>query len=466
MSSRLQLAPYLAATIAAVCVGITLSVVSQQAVHPSTAWTQAALIVVCAIIINVSVRSCVLAARGVTGWIHVGSLFLSVGSLAAFLLPGIQFLNGARASRLAQQGLVLTETSVDVARAYLIISGVLIAFFVGEVVASRIRPRRHLSIRIYRSNWNSRATWTALAMLSVLIIVFRYSAGQSLQPTFSARGTAKGEGFVAILGWAPALAVALAVLHRHYRSRLVVAISLLFVGYLVISGNRSPLLLICLALALRTLMTLTTTSRTFKAVVGIPMLAYVAATMLVSISAWRGEIIRGHSTSLVTTSGEALTDPFSKLSGSGLDSLDGLVLATHIDPRTVDASWTDPVKVLTGFIPHQLWPDKPEWLSGTVARTYLHFGASGMFLSGAGYSWLIWGGIGGAILAFFLLGLGSSRALTGAHGSLGVGSLLVIYLLVRFTFAGDAFDGFHVLGLACVVAFAAVIAKVVEALRP
>lgn len=420
----------------------------------------------CASVVGVSLRSCVRAARGLGRWTHLGSLFLSIGSLVAFLLPGLQLIAGGRRSKLSAIGWPLFSLDRDVIGADILIALVLIGFFAGELLIANVyantQSRRGPSIKSLGLDWNSEATWTALLCLSGFVVFLRLLNFGSLQATFSARGTAKGVGFFAILGWAPALTVAIAALHHHYDSRKAVAASILLVAYLIVAGNRSPLLLIFVAFVLRFVSTLRTPSRTFRVTILLAALAYLAATLAVAQSAWRGEVMRGNHMSLVTATSNALADPFASLGESGLDSLDGLILARQVDPRTVKASWTDPVKIVTGFVPHQLWPAKPEWLSGTVARTYLHYGASGMFLSGAGYTTLIWGGAGGAILAFFLLGIWSSWMLLKTRGAFTVRDLLVIYFLLRFTFAGDAFDGFHVLGLACVVMLASLISYVMQ----
>lgn len=465
MTSRVT-APYLISASAAVLVGALVALLVDDLGNPPVGVSQAILIATCGGVIIFSGRSCLRAARSSGRWVHVGSLFLALGSMMAFLIPGMQLLAGSRESRLAQHGLLFGHETADVSRAYLVVAVTLVAFYLGELAAARLTERRKTRVSATRTDWNEKPTWFALLVLSAIAILLKVAHAESLQSTFAARGTVQGQGAVTVLGWAPALAVSLAVLQRHYHSRGAVAVSVCLLTFLVVSGTRSPLLLIFIALGLRFLAGLRTSRSTLRRSILACALVFVGATMLVSISAWRGDLIRGQQASLVKSTEEAATDPFGKLSGAGLDSLDGLVLAMHIDPHSVNAQWDDPFKSITGFVPHQLWPSKPPWLSNRVAKVYLQYGASGMFLSGAGYTWLIWGGVAGSVIAFMLLGFGSSLFLWRTGKAFGVGGLLIVYFLVRFMFGGDAFDGFHVLGLAGLMLFAMLLARLAQTVKP
>ena len=144
-------------------------------------------------------------------------------------------------------------------------------------------------------------------------------------------------------------------------------------------------------------------------------------------------------------------NPFGQLwEIGGLDTLDGLSLATKVNPDAVGASWSDPAKAVLGFIPHQLWPDKPEWLGSTVTQYYTAFEAGGIFLSGPGYLLIVFRSKLGIALGFLLLGL-MSEALFRRLRVVSIWTVLLAYFLLRFSFGGDAFDAFHVLGLALVV---------------
>lgn len=466
MTDNVKASQYLLGAASALALGLLVVLLAGPLEDPPVGAAQTLLASVCAFTIAWSGRSCIRAARGRGRWTHLGSLILGIGSVLAFLLPGVQLLQGDREFRLAQQGLAFAQIPEAVAAAHLVMALALIAFLLGEVVGARGAEPRRLRTRIARFDLGGKGTWLVLVVLTAVSTLISLQDSLPLQAEFASRGTVEGEGLLAVLGWAPALAAAIAILGRHYRSKGAVAITLAFVALLTVSGNRSPLLLIFLALALRYLGRLDTPGRTARSMIAIAVAAYLGATMLVAISTWRGEVIRGQESSLTRTAGEAIANPYVKLSGAGLDSLDGLILAMRIDGRTVGAKWTDPSKALTGFVPHQIWPAKPPWLSNTVARVHLRFGASGMFLSGAGYAWLIWGGAIGAIATFLLLGLGSSYVLAASRGAFGLGSLLAVYFLVRFAFGGDAFDAFHVLGLAALTAAAATTAHVLRSLRP
>ena len=98
-------------------------------------------------------------------------------------------------------------------------------------------------------------------------------------------------------------------------------------------------------------------------------------------------------------------------------------------------------------MPYQIWPNKPEFLSPTVSHEYTMFGGnSGMFLSGPGYMYLIFGGLAGAILGFGLLGFMVGFGLRVLRDR-PFWALFILYFLVRFLSGGDAFDGLYVLTL-------------------
>ena len=146
----------------------------------------------------------------------------------------------------------------------------------------------------------------------------------------------------------------------------------------------------------------------------------------------------------------AAQDPFVHLQQQGLDTVDGLILATKVDRKLAGAEVTDPLKSVTGFIPHQIWPSKPPWLSAQITQLYTNFGAGGIFLSGPGYTLVVFGTAAAVPVLFLLLGFFSERIFRRMTQP-SIWTALLGYFLVRFFYAGDAFDANHVLGLCLVV---------------
>ena len=292
-------------------------------------------------------------------------------------------------------------------------------------------------------------TYGALVLLGIALTVILPE--QPKEVIFEQRGRIEGEGAIQLMGYAIPLAISIAVLHRHWGSRWLVALDLLLViVVLVPGGTRSPLLIVGMALLVRFLYQTAGVRVGPGTVVAAGIGLWVAATLLVGISDWRGNVRVGIQDSPSQALVRAAPNPFNKLWEGGLDTVDGLTLSTKVNRQDVDASWTDPAKVVLGFIPHQVWPEKPEWLGVTVTQYYTNFEAGGIFLSGPGYLLIVFGTKIAVGLGFLLLGLGS-EAIFGRLRRPSIWTALLAYFLLRFFFGGDAFDAFHVLGLALLV---------------
>ncbi len=380
---------------------------------------------------------------------HVGSIVIGSLSFLAVVLPGYQLAAGLRESRLVEQGLSLGDVDRDLSLAYGVWMVALAAYVFGELSGALISRLTRVTRAVGAASvWDGRRTYSVLVLAG--IAAYFVAPPTPDQTTFAARGSESGQGLFALLAWTPALAVALAVVRRHFGSRTFVMVSISFVVLLITYGNRSPLLLIAAAVFARLLERQRTSPARLGAIVVAATLGYAGLVGLVAVGAWRGEIIRGNEASLIGSVEDSARDPLARLTSAGVDTLDGLILSQYVDRDLVGASVTDPAKVLLGFIPHQVWADKPDWLSVTVAQNYLRFGASGMFLSGPGYARLVFGGILGVFIVFWALGA-TAELLTRRIGMCGLGFVLLMYLLTRFPFGGDAFDLFHVAGLYLVV---------------
>lgn len=385
------------------------------------------------------------------GYAHLGSAAFGFGVLLAVVLPGLQLLAGARESRIESLGFPTPDVGPDLALAFLLYAMAVGAFYFGETVvgggeALRERRFRLEGVRPLGRTWESRGTYLVLLVIGVLFVLF---AGTS----FEDRGRTVGQGFTQLFGYAAPIAIAIGVLNRHWGSRTYVVLSLVGVGVLLPGGVRTPLLIVAAAVAMRYLRSSAAQPIRWRQVLAAGLAIYMGATMLVALSTYRGSRDAADAASLPTNVARAAVNPFSQLQAQGVDTVDGLILATKVDREYVGASWLDPTKVVTGFVPRQLWPEKPIWLGTTVTQAYTNFGAGGIFLSGPGYALIVFGSIAAVPVLFGLLGA-FSESLLRRMIEPSVWSALLVYFLMRFFFAGDAFDAFHVLGLCIVFVFA------------
>jgi hypothetical protein len=402
----------------------------------------------CAAAAAIGLRALMAAARRSGGATRVASILLALGIVVAILMPGLSLLGGGRQSKLLAAGVGLGDLPDALRWAFLTSLIGLCALFAGEslVRAARRRSAGDGAPPPGVSRHDALATYLVLAAIAAAVVLLLPQG--SREQALAERGTIEGQGLVALLRWSGPLAIALAILRRHFGRRSLVAVNVVLAALIVAQGVRSPLLLIGLAALARVLQALV--ERKVRLRLALPAVAlgvYLGAALLVGLSTWRGEIIRDHPASLSGHLVEALASPVPKLQEvGGLDSLDGLLLTRRVEPAVVGASWTDPAKALTGFIPHQLWDGKPEWLSVAVTSHYLGWAAGGIFLSGFGYAGLVFGGWTGVAVLFLLLGAGA-EAIYGRVRADSVAAVLLTYFLVRFFFNGDAFDAFHALGL-------------------
>jgi hypothetical protein len=368
----------------------------------------------------------------------LGSMILAAGTLVAVVLPGAQLLLGTSHLRLETYGLHPADLEIALSAAFAIFLFALLAFWLGERVAMVVRsgsPRTGVV-------GDERLTYAVLVAAALVSRVVAPSGGLENR-------AALGHGAANVLGWGIPLAISLGVVKHHWGSRLLAAASTVLLLTIVLgSGTRSPLFLIGIAVAHRLISGARRARRPVGRVILLVGLVYVAAAAAIGVSAWRYNVTHQESTSLPTELASAAANPFHDLSSRAqLDSLEGLMLSMQVDRNRVSASWLDPTKALINFVPRQLWPGKPQWLGPEVTHMYLNVGGNaGVFLSGPGYAWIVYGGPIGVIGAFLLLGWITQRIYV--RGAIAEGTaVLLSYFCLRFFFGGDAFDLFQVLGL-------------------
>jgi len=176
-----------------------------------------------------------------------------------------------------------------------------------------------------------------------------------------------------------------------------------------------------------------------RAVAGLVVL-YFSLDIFVGLTSYRGQIASGQKVSFDQAFVEPLSDPTKNLvSSGGLDTFDGLVLAVNADRSAVGAKGSDPLKGILNLVPYQIWPNKPTFLSPVVTHYYTDFGGNaGIFLSGPGYAYLVWGGTVGIIAMWLLLGVSIGKIWH--SGSSSIVKIVALYGVLRFFVAGDAFD--------------------------
>ena len=315
-----------------------------------------------------SLAACRARLRAGGGFSRLGSAIFGAGILIAVILPGVQLVLNARKSRLEDNGFPTQNVGHDLALAFLIFTMALVAFWAGELLAEAVAVRKGreqvVPSRPIGRPWETRATYWFLVIVGVLLIIV------SIGSDFSQRGTVTGQGLIQLFGYSAPLAIAVGILNRHWGSRFLAAVSLALMVFMILQGIRTPLLIIAAAAGVRYLYSTRNRQFGLRQIVVIVLAIYVGSVMLVSLSAWRGQrnIEGGGGLGLPEIVVLAAQDPFTHLQEQGLDTVDGLILSTKVDRKLVGVTVTDPLKTITGFIPHQIWPSKPPWLGAQVTQ--------------------------------------------------------------------------------------------------
>lgn len=445
--------------VALVAVSVGAAIAMQFAAWPATAGI---------VLLIASVAVFALAARSLLANLqyhersaYLGSAILASGIVLAVVLPGMALLTGARESRVVRLGVSIPDLEQSVAQAFLLFLAALCAFVIGEALVVR-----HRSPAVSRRWTPADGPLVYGVLLAVGILTRLSGVAPSTDEALVQRGYVQGQGLVTLLSWSFPLALAIAILSRHWGSRPLVLVSaLVFANTILVSGVRSPLVLVAVAVLIRLIAEGARNRSVLRASLLIGITVYVGAVMAIAVSSWRSEVSLGHQSSLVAEVARAPANPFGELATrANLDTLDGLTLALQVDADSVGATWRDPAKIATGFVPRKLWREKPEWLAVSVAKHYLGFDVhAGIFLSGPGYAYIVFGGVAGVAIAFLALGMLAGFIYSRVR-PVSAEALLLSYFLLRFFFGGDSFDAFHVLGLLLLLTSARGVAHVARRL--
>jgi hypothetical protein len=274
---------------------------------------------------------------------------------------------------------------------------------------------------------------------------------------FSTRGDGSGNGAASLLYWAAAAYVAYVVVSWVPRnSRAFPVVAALMVGGLFLTGNRSPLALIGIAVIVRIV---------WEKRGALFALAGLAVPLGLAVfayqSAWRSLVARGYPSGFSDVIALLLSNPLSEFLRLGLDSIDGHLLSTVIVARGYEARWLDPFLAVTNFIPRQLWAEKPNLLGSEIGASYLGVTHGGIFLSGPGYMALVTGSVALGAATYILLMLAIKRLASAPRVPLILVCALVT-LVARFSIAGDAFDIFLAVQVAVIFAIGSLASKLIR----
>ena len=433
------------------------------------AWAFGVILAVgCIFALARSLTICRASLRAGGGFSRLGSAAISGGILFAIVLPGFQLLAGVRRSRQEELGFPNPHPAPDVSKAFAIFILVLAGFYLGETIAEGrgqrfFRSASSRELKPLGRTWESKLTYGILLFIGGVIVLASLGGGQA---AFEARGKITGQGAVQLSGYAAPIAIAIGMLNRHWGSRTLMLLSTIVGVVLVFEAIRTPLIIVAAAAGIRYLYRNADRKMSGQQIIIWVLSIYAGSVLIVALSTYRGEknSSSGTNVTLIGNIVAAAGDPFAQLQTQGVDTIDGLILSTKVNRSYVGANWTDPDKIILGFVPHQLWPNKPTWLGNTVTQDYLHFGAGGIFLSAPGYVLIVFGSVVAIPIVFALLGA-FSEYLFHRMREPSIWTALLVYLVVRFLFAGDAFDFFHVLGLCLLVVFARSVAAVIRLLH-
>jgi len=326
----------------------------------------------------------------------------------------------------------------------------LLGVFLGELlVVSTVTPR--LGRRATAHPWTALHSRYFVILCLVIGTVGRILLSGQSGTGLAERGTAHGLGVLTTTNWLLVAAIIVVLVDTRCMSKLTRVMVVLYCLGLTLSGlSRSPLLLLgCFGVVLGANVL---ASRRYRVrdVVGAVVIGYVVAIAVSLLSIYRGAKTNhqtfaiGHSLATVAAS------PLSSLPTTGqLQTFDGTLFTQLLRAQGIHGSLSNWAVAITTFVPSQIWPAKPVPLSSTLSADYLHFGASGMFLSGPGFAELTLGSsvaslaacaILTAIVSFYL-----ARSITSPITM--VYQSLAIFLLVTFWIEGDAFDIYYALSI-------------------
>jgi hypothetical protein len=452
-----RIGPVVLAVIMSVFLGFLIA--TGELITPATAIAIFGLILGCVVVFTG--RYCLASLKQDNTPRLLGSLLLSLVLVATVLLPAVLRYVGLSDSTLERFGVVLTKPADELRWAVLVSLLALVGFVAGEVFGTHLSWGRTLARHPRSRAYRIKIYWILLTFWAIKLALFGSSTTTEAIVT---RGTHNGEGIPVMLSWALPLAISYAILERHFGNRWLVVLNLLLIGIAIIpSAVRSPLLLIACACLIRLLLYVARSQTHLRTLLSIILIAYILASLFSALSVYRGELRKGGHVSIESAFVGQLQDAAISEKVAGLNTLDGLLLSRKVQRSIIGATYFDPAKAVLGFIPTQLWSNKPGWLSVKIARDYLGWKVGGIFYSGQGWARLVFNGLLGMLAWFVGLGIVVGLAFRRQY-VLSMATVLWAYFIIRFTASGDSFNMFHTLTLAVVFYSAIGLAAIMQSI--
>ena len=376
-------------------------------------------------------------------WENLASLVVVLLALVSIGIPSDQLLTGSRVSILSRLGVVGLRPALDVPEVLGLAALAVCAFVLSECLFTRFVPTGKHIPKLNSARLAGPTAFYALLVVGVTITLL--TPGRT-QEALALRGQVQGDGLRTALADCLPAAISLGMLRNHWASKFCVGASTF--GSVILLGftqSRSPVLIILVALIIRVLKDRNRLRRVGLVVFSLAIIMYVSLVFITAFSVYRTAVLKGNDPSLASLVGPAV-NPFGQAASVGsLDTADGLILSTRVDPVAVGATAFDPLIGVVNAIPSQVFPDKPGFLGPKISHQYTVFGGkAGLFLSGPGYFYVIWRGSVGVIVGFALLGMVAGVISTRVEQP-GLGFCLWLYFLCRFVIGGDSFDILYII---------------------
>jgi hypothetical protein len=213
---------------------------------------------------------------------------------------------------------------------------------------------------------------------------------------------------------------------------------------LLVAGNvRSPLLVIACGYLASELSRGRLRRGRRLVVLVVLVVAFAAVGSL--MSNFRANITREYGYSTAEVIQQTAENPWIAPYEAGLDTLDGYRFSERLSHLEPARPW-DILNVVTTFVPRAVWPEKPDDISVQMSAKYLHYRASGQFLSPVGYLTLLVGSYPGALVALAVVTALLVALVRRTWTSFGYA--IVLCVIIRFMIGGSSFDFYYGLTLA------------------
>lgn len=252
---------------------------------------------------------------------------------------------------------------------------------------------------------------------------------------FATRGEGSGDGVLTLLYWAAPLAVAFAVARLELRAVILVSAAALTTT-LVYDGNRSPLLLVVIAIVFRLLRL-----RGDKLVILATVVLPIGLLVFAAQTTWRALLRDYSSADLTDIFAYFVSSPLRTVTRAGFDSVEGAGLSLGLARNGPRPEWWDPAVAVLNFVPRAIWADKPGLFGTQVGAEVLGVTAGGIFLSGPGYLIALTGSFIMAIVLTVTVTVTVAIWVSRCAAD-SVYAVIGAAFVVRFMLAGDAFDLF------------------------